>query len=276
MAMTINVGEVGVNKGTNINDVVVPEHMRRRVPFGLNWVDALFGGQGVVPSMTILFTGTPGAGKTTLCLQLADAIHRQKGAMALFNSKEESLYQVKMTSERLGLKNGFICGEDELVDAKLVPEKSKKHWTGHSSILDHARHLIDNNPGKDLFLLLDSLQTFNDGMYGPGGIIQKTQLRVIEQLTSFAKTGYNGVHPIIVIVGHVTKSGQFAGPNSVKHAVDAHAHLFIDEVKNSEFWGERIAEVQKNRFGCNAMKVVLGMERTGLYKKAEFKYEFEA
>lgn len=277
--MTLNVSSSNVDHNTNINDIAVPEHMRRRVKLNIDYLDDLFGGAGVIPSMSILFTGTPGAGKTTQLLQLGDAVTKG-GNVALYISREEALTQVKMTTERLNLKHGFICGDAELADDNDLPEGAVKTWEKHwnkpgktrTSIITHAKAQIDANPGKDLVLLLDSLQAFNDGKYGPGGLNGQSPMRVIEMLTSFCKQGYKGVHPIMFMIGQVTKGGNFAGKNGIKHAVDAHLHLYIEEDKKSELWGERIAEMQKNRFGCNDKKMVLGMESTGLYKKGEFSW----
>lgn len=285
--MNINVSSENVSYDTNIRDVEVPAHMRRRVPLGINYLDDLLGGAGLIPSMTVLFTGTPGAGKTTQLLQLADAI-TGKGNVALYISREEALTQVKMTTERLDLKNGFIVGDAELASEDDLDDNSARLWDKfwkkpgkrRTSIVGHAKHQIDkmlemqgpNDPPRDIFLLLDSLQAFNDGKYGPGAINGQSPMRVIETLTSFCKQGYRGVHPIMFMIGQVTKGGEFSGKNGIKHAVDAHMHLYIDNDKKSELWGERLIEMQKNRFGCNDKKMVLGLEKSGLYKKGEFSW----
>jgi len=280
MAMNLNVGEQ-LGQGTNIQDINVPEHMRTRISFGIDWVDKLFGGVGAIPSMVVLFTGTPGAGKTTLSLQLASAISSTPNSVALFNTREESPFQVKMTTERLKLSN-FLIGNDLLVpsreDLDFLPKNIIENWNKrekdgsykHTSMIDHAKYTIDQNPGKTVFLIADSLQTFNDGKYGPDTINAQSQKRVIEQLTSFAKTGYKGVHPIIVVIGQVTKGGEFCGPNTVKHAIDAHLHLHIDEDKRSETYGRRLIEMTKNRFGCCGTKIILDMEKFGLKYAGEY------
>ena len=72
--------------------------------------------------------------------------------------------------------------------------------------------------------------------------------------------------------GQVTKSGDFAGKQQVKHTVDVHCHLFIDEAKNSETYGERLFEIQKNRFGCSGKRYILGMEKRGLYEKGHIQF----
>ena len=91
--------------GTNILDIEVPEHLKRKFKSGLSYVDGAMGGEGFTPSAVTLFTGTPGAGKTTLMLTMADSMTKQ-GAVVLFNTAEESLYQTAMTAKRLKLRNG--------------------------------------------------------------------------------------------------------------------------------------------------------------------------
>lgn len=285
MAMQISTTSERLTYGTNIDSIVVPEHMRRRISLGIDWVDKLFGGQGAIPSMAVLLTGTPGAGKTTLSLMLSSIISARQNSVALFNTREESPFQVRMTCERMGLTN-FIIGTDQLVPSKAALEEADihpntiKNWNKvnkdgspkHGSIIDHAMHTIDTNPGSDLVLICDSLQTMNDGKYGPETILAASQTRVIEQLTSFAKLGYKGVHPIVIVIGQVTKDGEFAGKNTVKHAVDAHMHLYIDEDRRSDTYGRRLIEMQKNRFGCCGTKIILDMEKQGLVYAGEYSW----
>ena len=98
--MKLNAITTDITFGTNILDIEVPEHLTRKFRTGLSFVDGAMGGQGFTPSSVTLFTGTPGAGKTTLMLTLADAATKQ-GATVLFNTAEESLYQTAMTAKRL-------------------------------------------------------------------------------------------------------------------------------------------------------------------------------
>jgi DNA repair protein RadA/Sms len=247
--MNLNVGLKGLKRGTNIADIEVPDALRDRKRTGINWFDDAIGGEGFVPSSVMMLTGTPGAGKTTMLLQLADAITRA-GHICLYNSGEESLFQVKMVTERLGLKNGFVAGQDIMA----------------KDLLAHANHLRKANPGKQVFILQDSLQTLDDGKYGNGHANGNTPVRCTEMLTDWAKS----THGIVAFIGQVTKNGDFAGKQTILHAVDVRGRLFIDEDKRSETYGERIFEVTKNRFGCSGRSYILGMERTGLYEKGSF------
>lgn len=252
--MKLNIEIDGISKGTNILDIEVPEHMRRRCMTGLDFVDDVLGGNGIVPSQVILFTGTPGAGKTTSMLQLADKLSANNNV--LFNSREESLYQIKMTSERLKLKSGFVAGQDEMV----------------KDIIEHTKFLMDASPQKDTYIVVDSLQTIDDGFYS-NGTNGKTPVRSLEMLSEFCKRGYKDMYPILFIIGQVTKQGTMTGKNTLKHMIDTHMHLFVDIDKKSEFFGERVLECQKNRFGCSNKKYILGMESTGVYAKAEYSYD---
>lgn len=244
MRMNLNVG-VSVARGTNINDIVVPEQLRRRCRTGLEFFDDAVGGQGLVPSAVMMLTGTPGAGKSTMLLQLADSITSQ-GHVCLYNTGEESLYQVKMVSERLKLSNGFYVGQDINVN----------------DLLDHADALRKRHAGQQFFLLQDSLQTLDDGKYN-GLTNSVTPLRCVEAMTDWAKNNYTNV----VFIGQVNKDGIFAGKNGILHAVDVRAHLYVDTKKTSETYGERIFEITKNRFGCSGRAYIMGIDETGLYDK---------
>ena len=176
-----------VARGTNILSVEVPDELRRRIPTGLSHIDDALGGRGFTPSMVTLFTGTPGAGKTTLMLEAANAL-QGKGATVLFNTAEESLFQLKMTVERLRLRHGFVAGQDTMVE----------------DLLAHADELREANPNKPFFLIIDSLQTLNDGKYGQNNTNSKTAERSLSLITDYCKENFCNA----IVIGQVTKSGQ--------------------------------------------------------------------
>lgn len=237
-----------LEQGTNILELEVPPQLDVQHPTGLAFIDDVFSG-GMTPSTACLFTGTPGAGKTTMMLQLADSL-TGKGHIVLFNTAEESLLQVRKVVRRLSLKNGFVCGQD-----RLLPD-----------VLKHAAFLRKKNPKKQLIMMFDSLATLDDGMYKNGHTNTNTAVRVAENIAGFCKSPTNG-YPIAWIIGHVNKDGEFAGKQTIKHAVDAHCHLFVDQMKSSQTYGERIFEVQKNRFGCAGLAYILGMGEKGFKEK---------
>ena len=247
--MNLNVGIKGLKQGTNILEIEVPKALRDRKKVGLAWFDDALGGEGFVPSQVMMLTGTPGAGKTTLLLQLANAI-TGAGHVCLYNTGEESLYQVKMVAERLGLRSGFFVGQDTMVE----------------DLLAHADKLRKAHPGKQVFVLQDSLQTLDDGKYAGGATNSMSTVRATEMLTDWAKTHYG----VVIFIGQVTKSGDFAGKQTILHAVDVRGHLYIDDEKKSETYGERIFEITKNRFGCSGRAYILGIGRSGLFEKGSF------
>jgi DNA repair protein RadA/Sms len=246
--MNLNVAIKGLKRGTSILDIKVPEALRDRKKVGISWFDDALGGEGFVPSSVMMLTGTPGAGKTTMLLQLADAITKA-GHVCLYNTGEESLYQVKMVVERLGLKSGFVVGQDTLV----------------TDLLAHADSLRKANPGKQVFILQDSLQTLDDGKWKDGAN-SMTALRCTEMLTDWAKSTYG----VVVFIGQVNKDGEFQGKNGILHAVDVRGQIYIDDGKKSETYGERIFEVTKNRFGCSGRSYIMGIGKGGLYEKGSF------
>jgi len=246
--MTLNVGIKGLKRGTSINDLEVPKQLRDRKKVNITWFDDALGGEGFVPSSVMMLTGTPGAGKTTMLLQLANSITKA-GHVCLYNTGEESLYQVKMVVERLGLTEGFYVGQDTMI----------------TDLLAHADSLRKANPGKQVFILQDSLQTLDDGKW-KDGTNSMTALRCAEMLTDWAKSTYG----VVIFIGQVNKDGEFQGKNGIKHAIDIHGHIYIDNQKKSETYGERIFEITKNRFGCSGRAYILGIGRSGLFEKGSF------
>ncbi|MBM3931272.1 MAG: hypothetical protein FJ336_08390, partial [Sphingomonadales bacterium] len=225
--------------GTTLNEVEVPDAMKRKIPSGLEYWDAALGGQGFTPGAVTLFTGGAGSGKTTTMLLLADALSRN-GAAVVFNSGEESLYQLRMTSQRLGLLCHFVASNEIHVPTLLDNCTKMRNSVKHK--------------GKPFFLILDSLQCMDDGHYPDGATNSKTPERVLQAVTEYAKEHY--VNP--VVIGQVTKGGKFAGTNTLKHMVDCHCHLSI-EVKDPDLAGLRILEVEKNRYGGAGSRQFLAM-----------------
>lgn len=229
--------------GTTLNEVEVPAAMKKKIPSGLEYWDEALGGQGFTPGAVTLFTGGAGAGKTTTMLLLADALSRN-GAAVVFNSGEESLYQLRMTSQRLGLLCHFVASNEIHVP----------------TLLDNCTKMR-NSPkykGKPFFLILDSLQCMDDGHYPDGATNSKTPERVLQLVTEYAKEHY--INP--VVIGQVTKGGKFAGTNTLKHMVDCHAHLSI-ETKDPDLAGLRILEMEKNRYGGAGSRQFLAMTASG-------------
>jgi DNA repair protein RadA/Sms len=244
--MKLNVRRDGITFGSNILDVKIPAKLRERHKCGVSYIDDAFGGEGFTPSTISLFTGEPGAGKTTLMLTLADALTGQ-GYTCLFNTAEESLYQVKLTCERLNMSNGFIAGQES-----YVPR-----------LIKQCDALRKKSPGKPFFLIVDSLQTLNDGKYGEDNTNSQSAVRSLQMLTDYAKEHYINV----ICIGQVNKSGNMAGSQKLKHMVDAMLHLSIEK-KDEDFKGLRVLETIKNRFGGAGWTFFMDLKGNGFSEVA--------
>lgn len=247
--MKLNVKR-GFAAGTKISTINVPPELRVKHTTGLPWLDIALGGEGgFTATSTIMLTGGPGCGKSTLLRQLADSLHRS-GHLSVYNSGEESLFQAKMACERLKLKSDFMVAEEtRLPDLLTFMDKVKKEAKGKVPVL-----------------LQDSLQTLNDGFYKDGGTTGNTPVRCTESIVDWAQKNFG----LAIFVGQCTKGGDFAGKNTIKHAVDVHMHLFYDDDKKSETFGSLLFEVTKNRWGCNGVTYILGLTKTGIEERGSF------
>lgn len=224
--MRLGIGQPEIGIDGNILDIEVPKEMEEAIPTGHPHLDLLFAGDGIIAGTVTLVTGTPGTGKSTLMIQLADNLTRM-GHKAIVNTGEESLYQVRRVTKRLTLKHGFIPGYNREAEA----------------IIEHCEAVKAKYPEQKLFLVIDSLQCLGVRPKGgrgrpPGKDAQ--QIMALEQLTEYAKNNW----VCLFLIGHVNKKGEFAGKQTIKHIVDAHLHLSYDPQ-----YEERACEMLKNRFG---------------------------
>jgi len=232
--------------GTSIQKITVPNILKKRIATGLDYFDAVIGGEGFTPSMVTLFTGTPGCGKTTMMLTLANSL-QGAGNQVIFNTAEESLYQIKMTTERLGLRNAFMVGGLDNIE----------------SLLKGCTAVREKTKDRPFFLIVDSLQCMNDGYFKSGRITSATSERALQLLTNYAKEHACN----IIVIGQVTKDGKMAGSNKLKHMVDSHIHLSVEE-KDEDLRGCRVLETQKNRFGGCGHMIFLNLRRAGFQEVA--------
>jgi len=188
-----------------------------RAPSWMEELDRVLGG-GLVPASAILVGGDPGIGKSTLLLQ-ATASFAGKGLKCLYISGEEAAAQVRMRAQRLGLADAPVLLASE------------------TNLRDILTTLDSERP--DL-AIIDSIQTLWADMVeaAPGSVAQVRA--AAHELVSFAKKRGTA----IILVGHVTKDGQIAGPRVVEHMVDC--VLYFEGERGHQF---RILRAVKNRFG---------------------------
>jgi DNA repair protein RadA/Sms len=244
--MKLNVNNNNIDFGANILDIEVPKALRNKVKTGVEYIDSALGGEGFTPSAVTFFTGEPGSGKTTMMLNLANALTRQ-GAVAVFNTAEESLFQVKLVVERLRLKGGFKVGQETHVP----------------TLLKKCDALRAKNPGKPFFLIVDSLQCMDDGKYSDGHINSKSSERALGMITDYCKEHFCNA----IVIGQVSKSGQASGSNKLKHMVDAMMHLSV-ETKDKDLEGCRVLQTTKNRFGGCGHTFFLSLDHRGFREVA--------
>ncbi|MBB5516511.1 DNA repair protein RadA/Sms [Rubricella aquisinus] len=184
---------------------------------GIAEFDRVLGG-GLVPASATLVGGDPGIGKSTLLLQAAAAFAR-RGQSALYISGEEAASQIRMRAQRLGLSDAAV---------QLGAE---------TNLRDILTTLEAERPA---LAIIDSIQTmWADHVDSAPGSVSQVRAAAHE-LTAFAKK--RGI--AIILVGHVTKDGQIAGPRVVEHMVDT--VLYFEGERGHQF---RILRAVKNRFG---------------------------
>ncbi|MEZ4382460.1 MAG: DNA repair protein RadA [Nannocystaceae bacterium] len=210
-----------------------------RRPTGIGEVDRVLGG-GLVPGSVVLLGGPPGIGKSTLLLQASASLARRSGPV-LYASGEESVAQVASRAGRLGASHPRLL---LLADTRI------------EAILAAANEAAgDRRAGGLAAVVVDSVQTVyserQDGL--PGNV---SQIRTVTaQLIGFAKR--HGVP--VVIVGHVTKEGQLAGPRLLEHLVDA-----VLSFEGDDDHATRMLRATKNRFGSTMELGVFEMRGDGL------------
>lgn len=204
-----------------------------RIESGISELDRVTGG-GFVRGSAVLIGGDPGIGKSTLLMQAAAALAR-RGNRVIYVSGEEAVAQVRLRAQRLDAADtGVLLAAETNVEDILAT--------------------LADGPRPDL-VIIDSIQTlWSDVADAAPGTV--TQVRVgVQAMIRFAKqTG-----AAIVLVGHVTKDGQIAGPRVVEHMVDA--VLYFEGDRGHHY---RIMRTVKNRFGPTDEIGVFEMSDKGL------------
>lgn len=210
-----------------------PTDIVPRLASGLGEIDRVAGG-GFVPGSALLVGGDPGIGKSTLLIQVAAALARNHHRV-VYVSGEEAVAQIRLRAQRLGLAGAPV---------ELAAE---------TSIEDILATLAQGPPAR--LAVIDSIQTmWTQTLEAAPGTVG--QVRASSQaLIRFAKT----TGTTMILVGHVTKDGQIAGPRVVEHMVDA--VLYFEGDNGHRF---RILRAVKNRFGATDEIGVFEMTGAGL------------
>lgn len=198
---------------------------------GINELDRVLGG-GIVKGAGVLLSGDPGIGKSTILLQICNAL--QQRLNILYVSGEESAIQIKMRANRLGVESDNVTVMTE-TDAQIV-----------------SNYIISAKP--DL-VMIDSIQTMQIGELSStaGSIVQ------VRECTNLLLRTCKGLDIPIFIVGHVNKGGDIAGPKVMEHIVDT--VLYFEGERNQSY---RILRAIKNRFGSTNEIGVFEMNESGL------------
>ena len=208
----------------------IPEK-ENRLKTGIGEFDRVLGG-GIINDSVVLLVGDPGIGKSTLTLQICDKI-AQLDKKVLYFSGEESINQIASRAHRLKLKQPINLVNQSCLETVLATIESE-------------------NPD---FVVLDSVQvTSSDDIESQPGSISQIRY-VAEKMMEMAKS--KGIP--VLLIGHVNKEGQLAGPQVLTHLVDTVLYL-----EGDNFHQFRLLRSTKNRFGAIDEVGVFTMEENGL------------
>lgn len=208
-----------------------------RISTGIAELDRALGG-GLVAASAVLIGGDPGIGKSTLLLQAA-ALMANAGRAVTYITGEEAADQVRLRARRLGLGTAPVA------------------LAAATSVRDIVTTLSDGPP--PALVIIDSIQTMHaDTLEGAPGTVSQVRASA-QELVRYAKTSGAAV----VLVGHVTKDGQIAGPRVLEHLVDT--VLYFEGERSHQY---RILRAVKNRFGGTDEIGVFAMGVDGLSEVA--------
>ena len=225
---------VGASSSRPLKLSVVKANADERMVTGDGELNRVLGG-GIVPGSMILLGGEPGIGKSTLVLQFA--LHNRCGKV-LYVSGEESVSQIKMRAQRLGAEND---------DCLFLSGNSLE------TVLEHSRAL------EPKLLIIDSIQTLATESVDaiPGSLSQIRECTNV--LLRYSKE--NTITTILI--GHITKDGQLAGPKILEHMVDT-----VLQFEGDQQHMYRILRSMKNRFGSTSEIGIYEMLQSGLRQVA--------
>jgi len=223
---------IKVEKPTLVQNIAHNENVRRSTSD--SELDVVLGG-GVVDGSVILLAGEPGIGKSTLLLQVAI----ESKINVLYVSGEEAPTQIKMRADRIGVKNQKCHIYSE---------------TGTANILHHCNQNLTNKDPYGL-IIIDSIQTLHSSLIdSPIGSVSQIR-QCCAELVQYAKSS----NASIILIGHITKDGQIAGPKILEHMVDV-----VLNFEGDRGYFYRILRAKKNRFGTTSKVGVYEMKKNGL------------
>ncbi|MCC6678014.1 MAG: DNA repair protein RadA [Phycisphaerales bacterium] len=252
-----------------LDDIGESDGPAARITCGIHELDRVLGG-GLVPGSAVLCGGEPGIGKSTLLLQAARA-WAALDRRVLYVSSEESAQQIKMRAQRLLVQGGTGVPAVPITASARANKVNVPRGTPHADSAGGANLFIlaDANLARIVeqtrkvqpeVLVIDSVQMIYkaDLPASPGSI---TQLRrCCAELVYLAKL--SGV--AVVMVGHVTKEGQLAGPRLLEHLVDAVLYF-----EGDRYHAHRVVRAVKNRFGTTLEIGLFEMTGQGLLEATE-------
>ena len=216
-------------KPLSLNQVEGKEAVRTKT--GVGELDRVLGG-GLVKGSLVLLGGEPGIGKSTLILQICDKI--ADDGKVLYVSGEESAEQVKLRADRLNIKNDNIM------------------FLGETDIDSIEAEIISMNPK---LVVIDSIQTmFSSEITSAAGTVSQ-----VREITSRIMKCCKQNKITTIIIGHVTKDGNIAGPRVLEHMVDTVLYL-----EGERYFAYRILRGVKNRFGSTNEVGMFEMQNEGM------------
>lgn len=220
--------KTGMIKSVPLSSVAIERF--ERIDTGIGELNRVLGG-GMVPGSVVLFGGEPGIGKSTLALQLIGSLSRLP---VLYISGEESPGQIRMRADRLGTNSGNC---NILADTSLT------------NIIDTIQ---TEKPG---LVIIDSIQTiWFEALESPAGSVSQ-----VRECTSRLLQTAKSLNIPLVLIGHITKEGNLAGPKVLEHLVDV---VLLFEGDNQYTY--RVLRSMKNRFGSTSEIGIFEMSGQGL------------
>lgn len=203
----------------------------KRISTGFEEVDRVLGG-GLVKGSLVLLGGEPGIGKSTLILQICDKIKIEE--KVLYVSGEESAEQIKIRADRLGV------------------DSDKLLFLGETDMDCIEQAIDETKPG---LVIIDSIQTmYSDEITSaPGSVSQ------VREITARIMKNCKQKEITTIIIGHVTKEGNIAGPRVLEHMVDT-----VLYIEGERYFSYRIVRGVKNRFGSTNEIGMFEMQNEGM------------